>query len=63
MTDEKNLLGGNEEKPLNLKTYKPEGEIFQRLHLCEYLRELSEIVEDENKPAKPEKKDFRRHPR
>ena len=46
---EKDPLEENEEKSLNLTTYKPEEEIFQRLHLCEYLRELSEIVEGENK--------------
>jgi hypothetical protein len=54
-------LKSNKEKLLNLTIYKPEEEIFQRLHLCEYLRELPEIVEDENRPPKREKKDFRRH--
>ena len=57
----KDQLKGNEEKLLNLTIYKPEEEIFQRLHLCEYLRELSEIVEDENKHPKQKKKDFRCH--
>ena len=44
----KDQLKGNEEKLLDLTIYQPEEEIFQRLHLCEYLRELLEIVEDEN---------------
>jgi hypothetical protein len=57
----KDQLKGNEEKLLSLIIYKPEREIFQRLHLCEYLRELPEIVEDETRPPKREKKDFQRH--
>jgi hypothetical protein len=57
----KDRLKDNEEKLLNLTIYKPEEEIFQRLHLCEYLRELPEVGEDENRPPKREKKDFRRH--
>jgi hypothetical protein len=46
----------NDEKPIELTIYKPEGQVFQRLHLCEYLRELYEAAEDENEPQAEKKK-------
>jgi len=51
----------NGEKPIGLTIYKPEDQVFQKLHLCEYLRELYESAEDENEHAAEKKKDFRRH--
>jgi len=51
----------NDEKPIGLTIYKPENQVFQKLHLCEYLRELYESAEDENEHGAEEKKDFRRH--
>ena len=44
-------------KPLGLTIYKPEGQVYQKLHLCEYLRELYEANEDENEPPTEKKKD------
>jgi len=35
--------------------------IFQKLHLCDYLRELYEAAEDENEHGAGKKKDFSRH--
>lgn len=46
--EEKDPLKGNEEKSLNLTIYKPEDQIFQKLHLCQYLGELPEMSEDKN---------------
>ena len=43
---EDDLTSGNEEASLNLATYDPEHKSFQTLYLCEYLRELPEIIED-----------------
>ena len=40
MRDEK------EKASLHLTIYDPEQQGFQTLHLCDYLRELPEIVED-----------------
>jgi hypothetical protein len=51
----------NDEKPIELTIYKPEDQVFQKLHLCEYLRELYESAENENEHAAEKKKDFRRH--
>lgn len=39
----------NDEEPLRLTPYKPENQVFQKLHLCDYLGELFEAAEDENK--------------
>ena len=36
---EKDPLRVDEEKPEGLTLYKPEDQIFQKLHLCEYLGE------------------------
>lgn len=49
-------------KPEELTIYKPEDQIYQKLHLCDYLRELYEAAEKENEPATEKKKDFQRHP-
>jgi hypothetical protein len=38
----------DDEKPIPLTIYKPEGEVFQKLHLCEYLRELEDSTENGN---------------
>jgi len=51
----------DDEEPLGLTIYKPEGQVYQKLHLCEYLRELCEAAEHENEPGTAKKKDFRRH--
>jgi hypothetical protein len=51
----------DEEKPIGLTLYKPEDQIFQKLHLCEYLGELYEAAEEENEHSGDKKKDFRRH--
>jgi hypothetical protein len=51
----------DDEKQGGLTLYKPEGQVFQKLHLCEYLRELYDATENENEHAAEEKKDFRRH--
>ncbi len=52
---------GDEEKTEGLTTYKPEDQIYQKLHLCDYLRELYEAAEKENEPPIEKEKDFRRH--
>jgi hypothetical protein len=49
------------EEPDGLIIYKPEEQVFQKLHLCEYLGELYDPVEDENENPVEKKKDFRRH--
>jgi hypothetical protein len=41
----------NDEKPIELTVYKPEDQVFQKLRLCEYLRELYEAAENENEHA------------
>ncbi len=46
----------NDEKPIELTIYKPEDQVFQKLHLCEYLRELYESAENENEHAAEKKK-------
>lgn len=51
----------DDEKPIGLTVYKPEDQVFQKLHLCEYLRELYEAAENEDEPATEEKKNFRRY--
>lgn len=51
-----------EEKPEGLTISKPEDQIYQKLYLCDYLRELYESAEEENEPPIEKKKDFRRHP-
>jgi len=40
----------DEEEPLKLTVYKPEGQIFQKLHLCDYLGELFETPDEEGSP-------------
>jgi len=58
---ENNQSKVDDEKPLGLTIYKPEGQVFQKLHLCEYLRELEDAAENENEHAAEKKKNFRRH--
>jgi hypothetical protein len=48
------------EEPDGLIIYKPEEQVFQKLHLCEYLGELPETAEYENKHSGEKTKDF--HP-
>ena len=52
-------LKADEEKIEGLTIYKPEDQVFQKLHLCEYLGELNETAEDENGHPAEEKKDLR----
>ena len=47
----------DDEEPAGLTIYKPEDQVFQKLHLCEYLRELYDTAEDENDPAIEKGKD------
>jgi len=54
---ENDPLKSDDEKPLELSIYKPEDQAFQKLHLCEYLRELYETAEKENEPSAEKKKD------
>jgi len=49
------------EKPLGLTICNPEEQVFQKLRLCEYMRELYEAAENENGHGAEKKKDFRRH--
>ena len=51
----------DDEKPIRLTIYKPEDQVFQKLHLCEYLKELHEAAEDKNENLVEKKKDFLRH--
>ena len=51
----------DKEKPDGLIIYKPEGQVYQKLHLCEYLRELYEAAENENEHPEEKKKDFPHH--
>ena len=56
MTEEDGSKVG-EEKPEGLTISKPEDQIYQKLYLCDYLRELYEFAEEENEPLKEKKKD------
>jgi hypothetical protein len=47
----------DEEKPVRLTLYKPEDQIFQKLHLCEYWGELYEAAEKENGHPEEKKKE------
>jgi len=51
----------NDENPIELTIYKPEGQVFQKLHLCEYLRELFEAAKNESEHTAEKKEDFHRH--
>jgi hypothetical protein len=51
----------DKEKPEGLTIYKPEDQVFQKLHLCEYLGELYEAAEDENEHQVKKKKESQRH--
>jgi hypothetical protein len=51
----------NDEKPIRLTIYKPEDQVFQKLHLCEYLEELYEAAEEENEHPVKKKKEPQRH--
>jgi len=49
------------EKPVGLTIFNPEDQVFQKLHLCEYMRELHEAAENENGHGTEQKKDFQSH--
>jgi hypothetical protein len=51
----------DEGKPEGLAIYKPGDLVIQKLHLCEYLGELYEAAENENKHPAKKKKDSQRH--
>jgi hypothetical protein len=51
----------DDEKSVELTIYKLDDQVYQKLHLCEYLRELYEAAENENEPPTEKKKDFNRH--
>lgn len=38
----------DDEKPVGPTIYEPEGQVYQKLHVCEYLRELYEAAEEED---------------
>ena len=61
MMKENDPSKANGDEPLGLTIYKSEGQIYQKLHLCEYLRELYEAAEHENELGTAKKKNFRRH--
>jgi len=56
---ENHRLKVDQKKPEGPTIYKPENQVFQKLHLCEYLGELNETAEDENEYPAEEKKDLR----
>ncbi|HMK76256.1 MAG TPA: hypothetical protein VK568_08785 [Thermodesulfobacteriota bacterium] len=51
----------DDQKPVGLTIYNPEDQVFQKLHLCEYMRELYEGAEKENGHWAEKRKDFQRH--
>ena len=53
---ENDRLKVDEEKSDDLTISKPEDQIYQKLHLCDYLRELYEAAEEENQHSEDEKK-------
>ncbi len=55
MTEEDESKGG-EEKPEGVTISGPEDQIYQKLHLCDYLRELYEADEKGNEPPIEKKK-------
>jgi hypothetical protein len=51
----------DDENNLRLTIYKPEDQVYQKLRLCDYLRELYDAAENENGHRTEKKKNFRRH--
>ena len=51
----------DDEKPLGLTIYTLEEQVFQKLHLCEYMRELYEAAENDKGHEVEKKKDLQRH--
>jgi len=47
MNKEKGIIRP-EEEPSGLVPYKPEDQVFQRLCLCNYLKELPEVAEEKD---------------
>jgi hypothetical protein len=58
---ENDQLKADDEKPIGLTIYKPEDQVFQKLHLCEYLEELFETAVEENEHPVKKKKGSQRH--
>ena len=56
MTEEDESKDG-EEKPEGLTISKPEDQIYQKLYLCDYLRELYEADEEDKESLIEKKKD------
>jgi len=56
MGKEDDPLKVDDNKSLELSIYKPEDQVYQKLHLCEYLRELYDAIEEENEPPAEKKK-------
>jgi len=54
---EDDQLKSDGNKLLELPIYKPDDQAYQKLHLCEYLRELYDALEEENEPPAEKKKD------
>ena len=46
------------EEPDGLIIYIPEGQVFQKLHLCKYLGELNEAAEEGTEHSGDKKKEF-----
>jgi len=59
---EDDQLKANDEKPIGLTIYKPGNQVFQKLHLCEYLRELYKAAEKENEHSVEKKEILPPHP-
>ena len=58
---ENDQLKANDGKPIRLTIYKPEDQVFQKLHLCEYLGELYEAAEEKNEHPVKKKKESQCH--
>lgn len=52
----------NKKTLVHLILYKPEDEIFQRLHFCKYLSELPKITQEGTENQALDKKDQETHP-
>ena len=53
---DRDLESASRAMAVEVTPYRPENEIFQRLHLCTYLSELPEITEEETERQTLEKK-------
>ncbi len=57
---EDNGSKNDEEKPDGSSISEPEGRVYQKLHLCDYLRELYEDSEKASERSVEKKKEFPR---